>query len=103
MWWPPSPTVVTYVLPPNSIPGVTSRQAKPGDTIVMYGVGFGPVTPSIPAGQIVQQNNSLATPVTFSFGGTPAAAPRYEGLAQTYVGLVPVQRGGSDGRREQPR
>ncbi len=78
---------VTYVLPPNSIPGVTSRQAKPGDTIVMYGVGFGPVTPSIPAGRIVQQNNSLTAPVTFSFGGTPAAAPGYDGLAQTYVGL----------------
>jgi uncharacterized protein (TIGR03437 family) len=78
---------VTYVLPPNSIPGVTSRQAKPGETIVMYGVGFGPVTPSIPAGQIVQQNNSLTTPVTFSFGGTPAAAPGYDGLAPNYVGL----------------
>jgi uncharacterized protein (TIGR03437 family) len=78
---------VTYVLPPNSIAGITSRLAKPGDTIVMYGVGFGPVTPSIPAGQIVQQNSSLTTPVTFSFGGTPAAAPGYDGLAPGYVGL----------------
>jgi uncharacterized protein (TIGR03437 family) len=78
---------VTYVAPPNSIPGVTSRQAKPGETIVMYGVGFGPVTPNIPAGQIVQAANSLATPVNFSFGGTPAAAPGYAGLAPTYVGL----------------
>ncbi len=76
-----------YVLPPNTIPGVTSKLAQPGDIIVMYGVGFGPVTPSIPAGTIVQQNNTLATPVAFSFGGTPAAAPQYQGLAQTYVGL----------------
>ena len=76
-----------YVLPPNTIPGVTSKLAQPGDIIVMYGVGFGPVTPSIPAGTIVQQNNTLATPVSFSFGGTPAAAPQYQGLAQTYVGL----------------
>jgi uncharacterized protein (TIGR03437 family) len=77
----------TYVLPPNSIPGVTSRLAKPGDTIVLYGVGFGPVTPAIPAGQIVQQNNSLVAPVTFSFGGTAASPPLYQGLAPNYVGL----------------
>jgi uncharacterized protein (TIGR03437 family) len=78
---------VTYVLPPNSIPGVTSRAANPGETIVMYGVGFGPVTPSIAAGQIVQQDNSLTAPVTFSFGGTAAAAPSYDGLSPGYVGL----------------
>jgi trimeric autotransporter adhesin len=78
---------VTYVLPPGAIPGVTSREAKPGDTIVLYGVGFGPVSPAIAAGQIVQQSNSLANPVAFSFGGTPAAAPGYAGLAPGYVGL----------------
>ena len=77
----------TFVLPPNTIPNVPSRLAKPGDTIVFYGVGFGPVNPAIPAGQIVTQNNSVATPVTFSFGGTPAAAPIYGGLAQNYIGL----------------
>lgn len=78
---------VTYVLPPNTLPGVASRLAKPGDTIVLYGAGFGPVTPAIPAGQIVQQTNSLTTPVKFSFGGTPAAAPSYAGLVPGYVGL----------------
>jgi uncharacterized protein (TIGR03437 family) len=78
---------VTYVAPPNSVSGVTSRLAKPGDIIVLYGVGFGPVTPSVPAGQIVQQSNSLVTPVTFSFGGTPAATPSYAGLAPGEVGL----------------
>ena len=78
---------VTYVLPPNTIPGIASRQAKPGDTIVLYGVGFGPVTPAIPAGQIVQQSNSLTSPVRFSFGGTPAASPVYQGLAPGQVGL----------------
>lgn len=45
---------VTFVLPPGAIAGVASRRAKPGDTITLYGVGFGPVTPNIPAGQIVQ-------------------------------------------------
>src|SRR6185437_6732333 len=41
----------TYVLPPNSISGVTSRAAHPGDTIILYGIGFGPVAPGIPGGQ----------------------------------------------------
>ena len=76
----------TYVLPPNSIAGVTSRQAKPGETIVIYGVGFGPVIPTIPAGQIVQVNNSLALPVQVSIGGAPATLS-YFGLAQTSIGL----------------
>ena len=76
----------TYVLPPNAIPGLSSRQAKPGETIVIYGVGFGPVTPSIPAGQIVQQNNSLALPLLVSIGGAPAALA-YDGLVQTFIGL----------------
>ena len=75
-----------YVLPPNTVPGITSKLANPGDTIVLYGVGFGPVTPNIPAGQIVQQTNSLSTPVTFSLGSTPAATT-YGGLAPNYVGL----------------
>ena len=77
---------VTFVAPPGAIPGVPSRQAKPGEVITIYGVGFGMVTPNIPAGQIVQQSNTVAVPVTFSFGGT-AAISNYSGLAPTQVGL----------------
>ncbi|HTS29083.1 MAG TPA: IPT/TIG domain-containing protein [Bryobacteraceae bacterium] len=77
----------TFVLPPNAVAGVTSRQAKPGETIVIYGVGFGPVNPSISAGQVVQFNNSLTLPIQFSIGGTPTATPLYYGLAPTLVGL----------------
>jgi len=77
----------TFVAPPNSIPGVTSRLANPGDTIILYGVGFGAVTPSVPAAQIVQTSNTLTAPVTFSFGSTAAAPPAYQGLAPGSVGL----------------
>jgi uncharacterized protein (TIGR03437 family) len=76
----------TFVAPPGAIPGVTSRQAKPGEVITIYGVGFGIVTPNIPAGQIVQQSNTVASPVSFQFGGT-AATSNYSGLAPTQVGL----------------
>ena len=79
----------TYVLPSGAIAGVNSRPAKPGDEIVLYGIGFGPVTPSIPAGQLVQQANTLESlPFDMSIGGTPVAnPPPYWGLAPGYTGL----------------
>lgn len=79
--------LVTYVGPVGAFSGVTSRPAKPGETIVLYGIGFGPVTGNIPAGQIVQQYNSLLSPIQFIFGGTPAATPGYYGLAPGETGV----------------
>jgi uncharacterized protein (TIGR03437 family) len=77
---------VTYVLPTGAIPGIPSRPAKPGETIVIYGIGFGKVTNNLPAGQIVQQLNNLVNPIQISFGGTPAALG-YWGLEPAAVGL----------------
>lgn len=77
---------VTWVLPPGAIPGVPSGRATPGDAITLYGVGFGSVTPATPAGQIVQQNNTLQMPFELSFGQT-AAVTSYSGLAPGAVGL----------------
>ena len=80
----------TFVLPPNAIAGVPSRQAKPGETIVIYGVGFGPVQDAnnqdIPAGTVVTAANKLATSFTINIGGT-AAPTSYAGLAPNFVGL----------------
>ena len=75
-----------FVLPPGSLAGVTTRQAKPGETIILYGVGFGAVTPVIPAGQIVTQLNQLAAPFQVNFGSAQATVT-YDGLATTAVGL----------------
>lgn len=75
----------TYVLPPGSIPGVASQRAQPGQTITFYGVGFGSVTPSIGAGQIEQQSNTLAAPFQMRFGTTQATVT-YDGLAPGAVG-----------------
>lgn len=80
------PDGVTYVLPPGVTNAVPTKRARPGDTILLYGVGFGPVTPNIPAGQIVQQTNTLQSPFQVSFGGTPAQVSYY-GLTPTFVGL----------------
>jgi uncharacterized protein (TIGR03437 family) len=77
---------VTFIAPPGTIPGHPSRQAKPGETIILYGVGFGPVNTGIPAGQIVQQSNSLSLPISIFFGGTSATL-QYYGLAGGFIGL----------------
>jgi uncharacterized protein (TIGR03437 family) len=76
---------VTYALPPGAVSGVASRRANPGDIVTLYGVGFGPVTPNIPAGQVVQQSNSLPS-FQVSIGGT-AATVMYAGLAPDAIGL----------------
>jgi uncharacterized protein (TIGR03437 family) len=75
---------LTYVFP-NSITGVATTRVKPGQSITLYGVGFGPQTPNTPAGQIVTQTNALPS-FTASFGGVPATVT-YAGLAPSYVGL----------------
>jgi metallophosphoesterase (TIGR03768 family) len=42
--------------------GVASRPARPGEAISLYGTGFGPTAPAVPAGQIVGSPAPLATP-----------------------------------------
>jgi uncharacterized protein (TIGR03437 family) len=76
----------SYVLPTGAISGVNSSPAQPGEEIVIYGVGFGPVTPNIPAGEIVTETNQLSTSFAILFGQTSAQL-KYDGLAPNYVGL----------------
>jgi uncharacterized protein (TIGR03437 family) len=75
-----------YALPTGAIAGLNSRPAKPGDVLTLYGVGFGPVTPTILAGQLVQQLNMLTLPLQLSIGGMPASI-LYDGLAPDFTGL----------------
>lgn len=79
----------TWSLPAGVVAGIASRPAKPGEIVTLYGVGFGPVTPDTPAGQIVQASNTLATPVQVFFGGTPAKV-QYAGLVTQAVGLYQI-------------
>jgi len=75
-----------WVLPTGASPGTSSRPARAGDFIVVWGVGFGPVTPNVPTGTIVQGLTTLTTPVQFSIGGVPATV-LYQGLAPGEIGL----------------
>jgi len=76
----------TFALPQNAISGVASRPALVGDTLIIYGVGFGPVTGGFTAGTIVTAQNSLTTPLQIMFGSTPVT-PSYAGLAPSFTGL----------------
>ena len=62
-----------------------TARAKPGDTITLYGVCFGPVTPNIDAGIVVGQSNTLPG-FQASFAGV-AATIQFAGLVQGSVGL----------------
>ena len=75
----------TFVMPPGSVSGLTSRQAHAGETITIYGVGFGTTTNGGP-GQITQSANNLTAPFQVLFGST-AATVTYYGLAPSAVGL----------------
>lgn len=76
----------TPVFPEGAIPCTPTRSAQPGDTIIFYGVGFGPVSPNTPAGQIAPANTSLISVPSFVFGGTPGWVA-YAGLVTGLVGL----------------
>lgn len=72
----------------GNVPGVTGAAAAKGETIVLYGVGFGSLTPSgTPiAGKIITTPTQLVNFVTFSVGGIPATTS-YAGLAPGLVGV----------------
>jgi uncharacterized protein (TIGR03437 family) len=80
------PDGATFVLPAGAMPSGVARPARAGDTIVLYGVGFGAVTPDPGAGNVVQDENSLVLPVHVSIGGVPAQV-NYAGLAPGMIGL----------------
>ncbi|HEY6344343.1 MAG TPA: hypothetical protein VIY49_22855, partial [Bryobacteraceae bacterium] len=83
------PDGVTYALPAGAIAGVPSRPAEPSDTLTFYGIGFGPTSPNISAGEITPSVNSLAEKLTVSFvtADGPAGTVLYAGLAPGIVGL----------------
>jgi uncharacterized protein (TIGR03437 family) len=86
----PPDYATTFALPTGAIAGVTSRPAKPGEVLVLYGLGFGPVTPNVPVGTIAPgQATSLNAPLQILFGQT-AVKPAYAGLAAGFVSLYQI-------------
>jgi uncharacterized protein (TIGR03437 family) len=73
--------------------GTTTVPAAPGDVIILWGTGFGPTSPSAPAGAETPSTTTYntATAVSVTVGGKPATvygaalAPGYAGLYQVAI------------------
>ena len=73
--------------------GTTTVPAAPGDVIILWGTGFGPTSPSAPAGAETPSTTTYntATAVSVTVGGKPATvygaalAPGYAGLYQIAI------------------
>ena len=80
----------TFALPAGAITGVPSRAAKPGETLVIYGLGFGPVTPNVPVGTVAPGvATKLNAPLQILFGQT-AVTPDYAGLVANFASLYQI-------------
>jgi uncharacterized protein (TIGR03437 family) len=62
----------SFLGPVGLIPGVVTKPAKPGDTVMLYGTGFGATTPAVPFPAIFSGAAPLAGNLTLSIGGMPA-------------------------------
>ena len=77
----------------GKLPGISTKPAKPGETIVFYGIGFGVAQdlsgrPLPLAGQIVTVPNQLGNPVAFQFGSSREPGQViYAGMAMNFTGL----------------
>jgi uncharacterized protein (TIGR03437 family) len=76
----------TWVMPAGAVAGFTSSPARAGETITLYGVGYGQVNPQPTNGQPAQGQTSLTTALTMFFGPAQGTLT-YQGLAPNYIGL----------------
>jgi uncharacterized protein (TIGR03118 family) len=75
----------SLVGPTSTTTGATP--AAPGETIVLYGTGFGVTSPAAPEGKLITTPLTLATLPTITIGGTGGQVA-YAGL--TYAGLYQI-------------
>jgi len=68
---------------PNLLPGAVTTPAKPGEIILLYGVGFGPANPPQPTGQLVATATPLATNAVQVTIGGQVANVAFAGLVES--------------------
>lgn len=61
-----------YIGPEGLVSGLTTVPARPGETIVLWGTGFGPTNPAIEPGETVNTASPLLNPVTVRVGQSTA-------------------------------
>jgi uncharacterized protein (TIGR03437 family) len=78
----------------TNVPGFATHPVKPGETVVVYGVGWGQTTPSVVEGQAAPSTQPFATVsnVSATFGGgfygrATTGTVAFAGLTPTAVGL----------------
>jgi uncharacterized protein (TIGR03437 family) len=76
----------TFVGRSGLIAGVSFRPARPGETVNVYGIGFGPVSPATPAGTIASGLPEIQPRPVFRIGAA-VATTSYAGLVPGLVGL----------------
>lgn len=76
--------------PTGAIPGVASHPATPGDSLVLWGSGFGAVNPPATTGDnSLNTLRSAATPPTVTIGGVSAPVT-FAGLSPQFVGVYQI-------------
>jgi uncharacterized protein (TIGR03437 family) len=68
-----------YIGPSGALP-FPSRPVKAGETVLLYGVGFGPTNPAVPAGQAFASAAPCITAPVVTIGGVSATV--------TFAGIV---------------
>jgi uncharacterized protein (TIGR03437 family) len=85
--------------PLGALTGIPSSPVKAGDTIVIYALGLGPTSPSVPSGTaspatpplaVVQGSTQVCFGVETPFFQAPCATPLFVGLTPNFVGLYQI-------------
>ncbi len=79
----------TYIGASGLIPGLTFQPAKPGDFLTIFGVSFGPTTPSFAPGEAPATTGVTAIPAEISLGATKLSRTDilYAGVSPGIAGL----------------
>jgi uncharacterized protein (TIGR03437 family) len=92
--WPGNQPVATHLdyniaAENGTFPGLVTVPAKPGEVITLWGTGFGPTNPPVPAGQQpMVQAPPTQSPVSVTLGGT--AVPVLGAVLSSYAALYQV-------------
>jgi uncharacterized protein (TIGR03437 family) len=70
----------------GNIPGIPTAPAAPGETLILYGTGFGPVQGGSDTGTLAPAQTTLSNKLTMTIGNS-AATISYAGLAPALVGV----------------
>jgi len=94
--WPPNQVVATSAdfqlrVRNGTFPGVATVAARPGEVIILWGAGFGAVSPPVPAGAVAAGTSLIAGAVRVTVGGIEAPyfggalAPGFTALYQLAI------------------